>query len=615
MSGSFVVSILIGVTAVMTAALLAVNLLRRRRAATRHALLAAAFGVVLMLPIASLVAASVTIRVPVPAPAVVTRAMVSFDESTPLALANVPEPSTGGAKPAEPAKSISVAGVLMTIWLLGLAGCLVPIASGLLEVRAFGRLAVQWPRGLAMTDDVALALGARRRVITVLHESATGPMTYGTRRPTIVMPADAQAWSDDDLQRALVHELEHVRRADWLTQLGTRALCAVYWFHPLVWAARRRLILEAERAADDAVLAYADASAYADQLVDLARRLAAGHRPLLAMANRRDLSARVHALLDVRLPRGRAGAWLVGAISSAAALLVVVLSPMRVVANATHAQASGAIPKFDVVSVRPCDPNAPRVASGRSMTAGQASPGHLLLECRPVNSLIMDAYVTFPAGIYSAPSSRPRFDEWQDGPDWIRTEKYTIEATANATAPLSIMRGPMLQAVLENRFKLKTHIETRDVSVLELVVGRNGAKVKPFAVGTCVPWEFAVYPPPPLEPGQRRCSASTERNGSGGYIETVEAMTLDDWAASLEDWLAHQGQPPLVNRTGITGLQSFSRNYSGAWDDFAGELKTQLGLDLRSGKAPHHYLVIDHVERPSPNAPIAAPSQARGAGR
>jgi uncharacterized protein (TIGR03435 family) len=608
MTGSFVVSILIGVTSVMATALLAVTLSSRRRAATRHALLTAAFVVALVLPAASAVATLVTIRIAVPAPTVVTQAVASFDTgpvSTPL----VAMPTSTGGAVAVSTTRMSAATALEVIWLVGLAACLAPIVIGLLEVRSLGGRGLPWSHGQTIADGLARSLAVGRRISVVQHESVSGPMTYGTIRPTIVMPMDAAAWTTDDLRRAIVHELEHIRRADWLTQFAARALCAAYWFHPLVWMARRRLVLEAERASDDGVLTYAEASAYADQLVDLARRLSASHRPLLAMANRRDLSARVHALLDGRLPRGRAGTWLVAAISCLAAVLVAVMSPMRIV----NAQAAGDRPRFDVVSVRPCDPNAPPVNTGRSMSAGQVSPGHMLLDCRPVNLMILDAYVGFPAGIYAAPADRPAFSQFKDGPEWIRTEKYTIEAETSTTPPLSVMRGPMLQRVLEDRFKLKTHVETREVPVLELVVGKGGAKLTPFKPGSCVPFEFAVFPPPPLEPGQRRCSGSTERNGRGGYTETVEAMTLDDWAASLEDWLVLNHQPPLVNRTGITGLQTFRRDYSGAWDDFAPELKAQLGLELRAGKAPHKFLVIDHVERPTPDGPAPLTAQGPGA--
>jgi beta-lactamase regulating signal transducer with metallopeptidase domain len=98
----------------------------------------------------------------------------------------------------------------------------------------------------------------------------------------------ARAWSRDDLCRALIHELEHVARADWAGQCAARIACAIYWFHPLVWMAWRELAIEAERACDDAVLRRAEPDDYASQLVGLARRLeAASHPPLPPMKTRR----------------------------------------------------------------------------------------------------------------------------------------------------------------------------------------------------------------------------------------------------------------------------------------------------------------------------------------
>ena len=82
-----------------------------------------------------------------------------------------------------------------------------------------------------------------------------------------------KTWSELDLQRVFVHELEHVKRFDWLTHISTRAICSFYWFHPLVWIAWRQISLEAERACDDAVVVQTEREDYADQLVGLARRL------------------------------------------------------------------------------------------------------------------------------------------------------------------------------------------------------------------------------------------------------------------------------------------------------------------------------------------------------
>jgi TonB family protein len=131
----------------------------------------------------------------------------------------------------------------------------------------------------------------------------------------------------------MVHELEHVQRRDWVNSCLARTVCAVYWFHPLVWIAWRQLTLEAERACDDAVLGRSEATAYADQLVGLAQRLSRTSKlPLLAMANRAELGKRVGAVLDSGQRRGRAGVFAVALACAAAAVVVVTMSPLRMVA-------------------------------------------------------------------------------------------------------------------------------------------------------------------------------------------------------------------------------------------------------------------------------------------
>ena len=106
----------------------------------------------------------------------------------------------------------------------------------------------------------------------LLHNGLTGPMTCGVLKPAIILPASAQQWDEAALRCALRHELEHVARWDFLTHCLSRMICAAYWFHPLVWAAWRRLRLEAERACDDAVLRQDDARDYASLLVAIAQR-------------------------------------------------------------------------------------------------------------------------------------------------------------------------------------------------------------------------------------------------------------------------------------------------------------------------------------------------------
>jgi TonB family protein len=232
---------------------------------------------------------------------------------------------------------------------------LLPVVMGLWQVRSLRRTALPWRHGQSVAERLALDAGIHRRVEVLLHGTLPGPMTCGVAHPAVVLSHDAETWEVEDLNRAMVHELEHVRRGDWVSHCMARAVCAVYWFHPLVWIAWRQLALEAERSCDDAVLGRSEATAYADQLVQLARRLSsAAKSPLLAMANRADLATRVGAVLDSRQRRGRAGTLPVALACAAAAVVVLVMSPLRVVAVQQSASADLRVtpmPQFSIDTI------------------------------------------------------------------------------------------------------------------------------------------------------------------------------------------------------------------------------------------------------------------------
>ena len=98
------------------------------------------------------------------------------------------------------------------------------------------------------------------------------PLTWGIIQPQILIPADAETWPTDRQRAVLLHELAHVRRWDWLTQMVAHMCCAIFWFNPLVWVADRRMRLERERACDDHVLTNGCwATDYASHLLEIAR--------------------------------------------------------------------------------------------------------------------------------------------------------------------------------------------------------------------------------------------------------------------------------------------------------------------------------------------------------
>jgi beta-lactamase regulating signal transducer with metallopeptidase domain len=250
--GSMAASIVAKATITMAFGLMGAWLARRSRAALRHVLLSAAFRVLLVLPIVSMVAPFVGIAVSAAAGEKIAPAT--------RAASILPANANDGAAPVVPtASGLSVSSLLLLGWIAGAALFLVPVAAGLWQVRSLRRSAVPWRHGQSVVESLAHAAGVRRRVEVLLHKAAPGPMTCGILHPVIVLSPDAETWGEEDLNRAIVHELEHVRRRDWISHCVARAVCAVYWFHPLIWIAWRRLALEAERSCDDAVLRRSEA--------------------------------------------------------------------------------------------------------------------------------------------------------------------------------------------------------------------------------------------------------------------------------------------------------------------------------------------------------------------
>lgn len=252
----------------------------------------------------------------------------------------------GSAPPAGILAGFGAGGVLLAAYVAGAALVLATLGLGLLRVGQMRRRAEplhespSW-RSLLSTLDVPRRVGVglyRSREVEV-------PFTWGFLRPAILLPWESGRWSRERRRNTLIHELSHVERRDWLTQLSARLICALYWFHPLVWIASRRLVLEAERTCDDRVLASGTRSHdYAQHLLELAARMRASRVRLegaVAMARRRQLPVRIEAILDDNLMRSSMSMkkkLLIGLLSMAPALL---LAPAHLTqARAEQARAS-----------------------------------------------------------------------------------------------------------------------------------------------------------------------------------------------------------------------------------------------------------------------------------
>jgi beta-lactamase regulating signal transducer with metallopeptidase domain len=217
------------------------------------------------------------------------------------------------------------------------------VAALLLGRLAVGRLALArlWARSMPAADpdfarakaELQAAFGISRPVALRLGPGPVMPITWGSWRPKVLLPADSFGWSAARKRSVLAHELGHVARRDSFIQLAASVAAALYWFHPAIWFALRRLRIEQEHACDDLVLAGGTpAGAYARDLLDIAFRLRmpplAGSASL-AMARASQLERRLLAIVAARSRRrpGRAGAALWGTAALLTTIFVAAAVP------------------------------------------------------------------------------------------------------------------------------------------------------------------------------------------------------------------------------------------------------------------------------------------------
>jgi uncharacterized protein (TIGR03435 family) len=587
MGSSLPASIVAKATVIAAFGLMGARLARKSRAALRHVLLAATFGVLLLLPVASLIVPPVRIVVP----------------TVRMRNANLSPPAAGGEwilpftpPDAPPALTLAtsrpsrppLSALLFVGWLAGVTLALIPLIASLWKIRWLRRSGLPWADGRKVADRLSLDAGFRRRVEVVLHEALPGPIASGMLHPAVLFPLDAQTWDTEDLNRALVHELEHVRRGDAVTHCLARAICAVYWFHPLVWMAWRQLILEAELSCDDAVIARSEATAYADQLVALARRLlTAARSPLVAMANRSDLVIRVGAVLDSSQRRGRAGPFVV-VLGCVAAVVALTMSPLRTISEPQSARAQGVaptvasgspLPSFEVASIKP-------TKTDRSFIIGLFTypGGKIVASGSTIKYLMMEAFDV-------------RAFQVEGGPSWINDDRYDITALPPASsissksippypkAPPNPEQRQMLQALLVDRFQLKFHRESKEGPVYVLVRGDRNLKLRDPENKDAFPWAGIL--------------------GGGAIVGDGLAgqnISMPQLAARLSGYLDR----PVVDQTGLKGSYDFRYEYSA--DESTFDVVScifasvqGIGLKLKPAKGPVEAIVIDHIERPSEN--------------
>ena len=362
----FLLDMTLKATAIILAAIALSFVLRRASAATRHLLWSTSLLALLALPLLaytlpdwrvavlpeSFSASEVTSIVREPQTIAHGESAVRPAATTkPMALAQE-EKGAATVQPLRKAEAIASASPKSFHWsrwilLMWLAGFLISIGRLTLGIGKVWRLSraaneITDATWIALCHDIGRQLDLPRRVALLKSSRIAMPQTWGTLNPTILLPAEAADWSIERRRVVLMHELAHVKRKDWLTQVMAQTACSFYWFNPLVWMAARRLRIERELACDDQVLEKGTkASDYADLLLDIARTLHSGTCSSLtavAMARQSQLEGRLLAILNPSLNRKGLNRLKASILVVALALVILPLASLRPTAQAKASQ-------------------------------------------------------------------------------------------------------------------------------------------------------------------------------------------------------------------------------------------------------------------------------------
>ena len=243
-------------------------------------------------------------------------------------------------------------------------------------------------------------------------------------------------------------------------------------------------------------------------------------------------------------------------------------------------------PVFDAAIIKP------NRSSDSGTSIGQRPGGQYIMTNGTIAMLLLNAY-------------GPENGELVGAPDWVSSERYDLQATANATTTSETLRR-MLRALLVDRLELQAHLEPREQPVYFLVKARPDGR-----------------PGPALVPAPRDCAAVAAARSAGLPIPVLQppangappcglqavdgelragGLTMDVLARNL----GRRAGRVVFDRTGIAGYFDFTLTFQQGTvnpdgPSFFTALQEQLGLKLEGGRAPLQTLIVDHIERPVEN--------------
>jgi bla regulator protein blaR1 len=537
-------TIFAGVVWVMTLAL------RNNRARVRHGLWIAA-SCKFLIPLSLLIALGGRIE---------WRKAPVITQSNVFVISEVSEPFTAEVSPpflatVPPAPS-SLPAVLLGIWTCGF----------LALAWKWGR---EWTRihaNVRTATPLDLGLSVPARSSTARFE----PGVFGVFRPILLLPEGIfDRLTPAQLKTVIAHELCHVRHRDNLVAAIHMFVETVFWFHPLVWWIGKRMVEERELACDEEVLRdLGEPKAYAEGILNVCKLYVESPLECVSgVSGGSNLKKRIEAIMSNRvvlnLNFGKK-------LLLAAAGMLAASGPIFV--GLAKAQSQGPV-AFEVASIRPHI--FPKGTFGFGSGRPEIKGNKVTSEHTTILGLLMFAYGVKDYQIIGATS---RESPWSDFYD-------IVAKTPGDDAPTEDDARRMMQGLLADRFQVKLHRESKKLPVYDLVVGKNGPKMKEH-VGAI----------PPIEPPRV----------SG---ELVEFKFVNRTIHDLLGVISPRLDLPVLDKTSLMGSYDFAFEFSisnekrdpGAEAPIFTVVQEQLGLKLVEAKEPMEILVIDSAQRPSGN--------------
>jgi uncharacterized protein (TIGR03435 family) len=409
------------------------------------------------------------------------------------------------------------------------------------------------------------------------------PGVFGILRPVLLLPEGIlDRLTAAQMDAIVAHEMCHVRRRDNLTFALHMLTETLFWFHPLVWWIRGRLVEERELACDEAVLQSGNrAEVYAEGILNVCKFYVESPLACAAGVSGADLKKRVARIMTEQV--GRNLSWtrklLLGIAGLLAVMAPVAFGLSHAVMGKVEFQADGTVEKLPVFEVASIKPN--RAGDNRIMF--MMTPDGLSITGTPMQMILRQAFGVGDDRIFGTPA-------------WVQQDRFDIQAkveTADAPTLKKLtpdQRFSMLLPVLEERLNLKYHHETRELPVYVLVLAKGGTKLKPSA-------------PDAVGANGDPMRHSMLLNGIG-HLES-HGTSIDPLVHELSQILART----VIDKTGLTGNYDYTLAWTpedGPPTDAVGPslftaIQEQLGLRLEAQKGPVDVVVIDHMDKPSAN--------------